>query len=344
MQFSAFAVSLDDEIRGHIRPAMWLLTGAVACLLLIACANVAGLLLVRADARTREVAVRMAIGAAPDRLVRQLLTESLGLAVAGGALGLAFAAAGLRVLTALDPTSLPALAPVTLDGTVVAFTLVLALATTLVFGLAPATRARRINLASSLGEGGQQSTTGRGRRRAREALVVAEIAVAVVLVVAAGLMVRSLSALGRVNLGFEPAQVLTMRLALPQSRYDTPGKVVDAARLVLERLRGLPGVEAAGVVRALPLATTIGDFGRGRGWLRGIARPQREGRLADRVTTEPSKRCDSGSSAAGGSPRPTPPGRSPSRSSTKRWPGSTGRERTRSAAACASGRPCRDPG
>ena len=169
MKFTAFAVPLDEEIRGGVRPAMWLLTGAVGFLLLIACANVANLLLVRGDARLREMAVRTAIGAAPDRLVRQLLTESVVLAVLGAVLGLGLAAAGLRVLMTLDPTSLPPLAPVRLDFTVVLFTLVLGVITTLVFGLAPALRTLRLNLVDSLREGNQQSTVGGARQRLRGA-------------------------------------------------------------------------------------------------------------------------------------------------------------------------------
>src|SRR5688500_826978 len=157
MQFSAFAVPLDEEIRGGLRPGRWLLLGAVGFLLLIACANVANLLLVRGDARLREMAVRTAIGAAPDRLVRQLLTESVVLAVLGAGLGLLLAGAGLRILMTVDPTSLPPLAPVRLDGAVVAFTLILGVVTTLVFGLAPALRTLRVNLVESLREGGQHT-------------------------------------------------------------------------------------------------------------------------------------------------------------------------------------------
>lgn len=153
MRFSAFAVPLDKEIRGGVRPAMWLLVGAVACLLLIACANVANLLLVRGDARQREIAVRTAIGATPGRLVRQLFTESVVLAVAGATLGLALAAAGLQILMKLDPTSFTSLAPVRLDGTVVLVTLALGVASTVVFGLVPALRWRRVSLVEPLREG-----------------------------------------------------------------------------------------------------------------------------------------------------------------------------------------------
>jgi putative ABC transport system permease protein len=260
MQFSAFAVPIEEEIRGGVRPAMWLLMGAVGFLLLIACANVANLLLVRGDARLREMAVRTAIGAAPDRLVRQLLTESIVLALFGAGLGLALASVGLRVLMTVDPTSLPPLAPVRLDWSVVAFTLVLGVITTIVFGLAPALRTLRVNLVESLREGGQ-STVGGHRQRLRSLLVVAEVALAVVLVIGAGLMVRSLAALGRIDLGFNPENVLTMRVSIPATRYDTPEKVVDFYRLLNERVRALPGVQSAGFVRVLPLATTIGDYG-----------------------------------------------------------------------------------
>ncbi len=261
MKFTAFAVPLDEEIRGGVRPAMWLLTGAVGFLLLIACANVANLLLVRGDARLREMAVRTAIGAAPDRLVRQLLTESVVLAVLGAVLGLGLAAAGLRVLMTLDPTSLPPLAPVRLDLAVVLFTLVLGVITTLVFGLAPALRTLRLNLVDSLREGNQQSTVGGARQRLRGLLVVAEVALAVVLVIGAGLMIRSLAALGQIDLGFNPQRMLTMQLSLPAARYDTPEKVVGFYRQLIERVRSVPGAQSAGVVRSLPLASSIGDFG-----------------------------------------------------------------------------------
>jgi predicted permease len=240
---------------------MWLLMGAVAFLLLIACSNVANLLLVRGDTRLREIALRTAMGARPSRLVRQLITESLLLAVAGALVGLALAAAAIRALVTIDPTSLPPLAPVRLDATVVMFTLVLGVATTVIFGLAPALRTLGLNLVESLREGSQQATVSGGRQRLRAALVVAEVALAVVLVVGAGLMIRSLSALGRIDLGFNPSNVLTLRLAVPTASYDTPEKVVAFYRQLMERVRALPGVQAAGVVRVLPLATSIGDYG-----------------------------------------------------------------------------------
>ncbi len=261
MQFTAFAVSLDEEIRGGLRPAMWILMGAVLFVLLVACTNVASLLLVRGDARAREMALRTAIGAGPGRLVRQLVTESLLLACAGAAAGLGVAALALRILIAIDPTSLPPLAPVSLDWTVVAFTLAIAVITTFVFGLMPALRVLGLNLVDALREGSQQATVGSNRQRLRSALVVAEVALAVVLVVGAGLMLKSLAALGRIDLGFNPDQVLTLRVSVPTLRYDNPEKVVGYYRQVLEGVRALPGVQHAGVVRVLPLATTIGDYG-----------------------------------------------------------------------------------
>lgn len=258
MRFTAFAVGLDEEIRGELRPTMWLLMGAVGFLLLIACVNVANLLLVRGDARLREMAVRTAVGASPTRLVRQLFTESVVLAALGAVLGLALAAVALRVLISLDATSLPPLAPVRLDWPVIAFTLLLAVATTLLFGLAPALRTLHVDFESW--RDGQRATTGRRRQRLRGALVAGQMALAVVLVIGAGLMIRTLAALGDVDLGFTPDRVLTMRVTIPGARYDTGERVANFFDELQRRVRALPGVEAAGVMRALPLATTIGDY------------------------------------------------------------------------------------
>jgi predicted permease len=260
MQFTSFAVGLDEEIRGALRPAMWVLTGAVGFLLLIACVSVANLLLVRGDARVREMAVRLAIGAAPTRLMRQLFIEGGVLALAGAALGLGVASVALRVLTSVDPTSLPPLAPVRLDLTAVAFALLLAVATTLLFGLAPALRTLHVDLVESLRDGGQHATVGHRRQRLRGALVAGEVALAVVLVIGAGLMIRTLTALGDVDLGFNPDRTITMQVTIPGARYDTGEKVAIFFDELQRRVRTLPGVEAAGVMRALPLATTIGDF------------------------------------------------------------------------------------
>jgi predicted permease len=261
MQFTAFAVGLDQEIRGGLRPAMWVLMGGVGFLLLIACVNVANLLLVRADARLREIAVRTALGASPRRLVRQLFTESVVLAIAGAVLGVALAAVGLRVLTGVDPTSLPPLGPIRLDVTVLGFTVLLAIVTTLLFGLAPALRTLHVDVIESLREGGQNATAGFRRQRLRGALVALEVALAAVLVIGAGLMIRTLAALADVELGFNPDRVLTLRVTIPGSRYATHESVVHFFDELQQRVGALPGVEAAGLVRSLPLATATGDYG-----------------------------------------------------------------------------------
>jgi putative ABC transport system permease protein len=239
---------------------MWLLMGASGFLLLIACVNVANLLLVRGDVRVREMAVRTAVGASPSHLVWQLFTESVVLAAGGAVLGLGVAATALHVLTSVDPTSLPPLAPARLDTAVIAFTVLLAVVTTLLFGLAPALRTLHVDLVDSLRDGGQQATMGHRRHRLRGALVAGEVALAVVLVAGAGLMIRTLAALGDVDLGFNPARVITMRVTIPGARYDTGERVSIFFDELQQRVRALPGVEAAGVMRALPLATTIGDF------------------------------------------------------------------------------------
>jgi predicted permease len=262
MQFTAFAVGLDEEIRGELRLLMWLLMGAVGFLLLIACVNVANMLLVRGDARVREMAVRTALGASPTRLARQLLTESVVLAIVGALLAVGLASVALRVLTSVgnDPTSLPPLATLRLDLTVIAFTLVLAVVTTLLFGLAPALRTLRVELVDSLREGGPNATASNRRQRLRGVLVAVEVALAVVLVIGAGLMIRTLAALGDIDLGFNPDRVLTMRATIAAAKYGTHESVVNFFDELRDRVGALPGVEAAGVVRALPLATTVGDF------------------------------------------------------------------------------------
>ena len=260
MQFSAFAVSVDEEIRGGLRPAMWLLMGAVGFLLLIACVNVANLLLVRADARMREMAVRTALGASPSRLVRQLFAESIVLAIGGGVLGLALAVAALRILTTLQSTRLPSVVPITLDATVIAFTLMTAIVTTLIFGLVPALRSLPADVVDSLKDGSQHASAGHRRQRMRSALVTLEVALAVVLVIGAGLMVRTLAAIGDIDLGFNPDHVLTMRVTLPGAKYATHGTVINFYDELQSRVAALPGIEAAGVMRVLPLAMTVGDF------------------------------------------------------------------------------------
>ena len=260
MQFDTVVLSLHDEVVGGVRRSVWLLFGAVAFLLLIACANVANLLLARAEARQREIAVRSALGAGRARLTRQLLTESLVLAAASGAVGLALAWAGVRVLGWWNPANIPRVGDTEVDARVLAFTALLAVVTTVVFSLAPAVRAWKVDLAESMKEGSANSTTGSGRQRFRNLLVVAEMALAVVLLVGAGLMLRTLWSLQRIDLGFNPSGVLTLRVSLPEASYRSPEQVVAFYRRLVERVRSLPGVIGAGAIRALPLGSTIGDY------------------------------------------------------------------------------------
>lgn len=261
MQFRAFAIPLEEEILGRVRPAFLLLLGAVGFLLLIACANVASLMLARAESRHRDVAVRAALGASRGRLVRYVLTESLVLATAGASVGLGLAWAASRAAAAAGPINVPRVGAVSLDASVLAFTALLALATTVAFGIAPVLGALRVAPAESLGHQGTRTTAGGPGRRVRSLLVVAEMTLAVVMVIGAGLMVRSLQALHRIDLGFNPENVLTARLWLPASSYPTPEKVVAFYEAFLARVRALPGVKSAGLVRSLPLGGTIGDWG-----------------------------------------------------------------------------------
>ncbi|HXW06611.1 MAG TPA: ABC transporter permease [Vicinamibacterales bacterium] len=261
MQFGTVVLSLTDEVVGTVRRSLLLLFGAVAFLLLIACANVANLLLARAEARQRELAVRSALGAGRLRVLRQLLTENLVLTVISALAGLALAFAGVRLVAWWNPASIPRVSGVTLDLKVLAFTAGVALLTSVLFGLAPALRALRADLTDSLKDRGQNASTGSGRQRFRNALVVVEMALAVVLLVGAGLMLRSLWSLQRVPLGFEPSGVLTMRVALPAASYPQSEQVVGFFQRLVDEIRQLPGVQRAGAARLLPLGSTIGDTG-----------------------------------------------------------------------------------
>jgi len=260
MQFDAFAVSLHDEVLGFVSRAIALLAAAVALLLLIACANVANLMLARAEGRQRDIAVRTALGAGAVRIVRQLLTESLLLSLAGACVAVFFAWGGVRALTWWHPESIPRVGTVGLNLRVLSFTMLTSVAVTVLFGLAPALGALRIDVAGALKES-RTATAAKSGQRFRGALVIAQTALAVVLLVGAGLLVRSIAALQRVDLGFRPDHVLTMRVSLPATSYATPEAVVAFYARLLDTVRTLPGVRAAGAVRSLPLASEIGDFG-----------------------------------------------------------------------------------
>jgi putative ABC transport system permease protein len=244
-------------VMGRARPAMLIMLGAVGLLVLIACANIANLLLARAMHRRRETGIRLALGADRRRLVRQWITESLLLAAVGGGAGLLLAAASLRFLIHLAPQDIPRLAETRLDGAVLAFAVGLSLLAGLLFGVLPAWLAAGTDPQEALGEGGARSTTGPGRSRARDLLIVGEVAVSVLLTIGAGLLVKSFVRLLNVDPGFHADRVVTAIIVLPPSRYpDLPSNVAFYHKL-LDGLRNLPGVESAGAVNGVPLSGNI---------------------------------------------------------------------------------------
>jgi len=248
------ALSLHGDLVEDVKPALLVLLGAVAFVLLIACVNVANLMLARAAAREREIAVRSALGAGRGRLVRQLLTESVTLALLGGIAGFATAFVLVRSLSAVLPADLPRAGAIGVDPRVLVFTLLVAVATGVLFGLAPALGAGRQDLVDSLKEGGRGATMGRRGRRLRSALVVAEMTLALVLLVGAGLMLRSFARLLDSNPGYNPDGVLTLAVPLPASASNE--RAVDMFDRLLERVDNLPGVSAAGAISHLPLSGT----------------------------------------------------------------------------------------
>ncbi len=247
-----FASDLRTELLGDVRPALLLLMGAVGFVLLIACANVANLLLARAESRSGEVAVRVAMGAGRGRVARQLVTEGLALAALGAGLGLVLAHFGTRILLGINPDAVPRMAESGLDARVVGFTALVAVGTGVIFGLAPLLGAATQRIGSTLREGGTRATRGSVGTRARNALVVAEMAFAVVLLVGSGLMLRSVAALQDVDLGFDAEDVLTLQIALPTGDYPEPESVGEFFSAVLERVRALPGVVSASGTSGLP--------------------------------------------------------------------------------------------
>ena len=261
-EFDGSATAVSQAVVGDVRPALLVLLGAVALLLLIACANVAGLLLARSEARQREIALRTALGAGRPRLVRQLLTESLLLAAAGGLVGLLLAVWGVRGLVLVAPPSVPRLEAVGIDLRVLGYTLGVTLVTGVLFGLAPALHAVRGNLTDALTDGGRAGTTGRVRQRVRQALVAGQVAVALVLVTGAGLLVQSFLRLRQVNPGFVPEGLLTARVELSPVRYQANDAKRRFYEGLLERLRSVPGVRSAAIARALPMTgkLEIGDW------------------------------------------------------------------------------------
>ena len=245
-------LGVNDYLVGDVRPALLMLLGAVALVLLIASTNVANLMLARSASREKEVAIRMALGASGARIVRQLLTESLLLALAGGAAGLLLAFWGVELLLALNPGQIHHIRQATLDGRVLAWTAAVSLLTGLFFGLAPALQASKAGLNESLKEGGRGSTEGAGRRRLRGALVVAEMALALMLLVGAGLLVRSFLTLRGIDPGVNPSHVVTMQVPLPRTKYSENEQRLGLYEQLLARVEGVPGVESAALASSLP--------------------------------------------------------------------------------------------
>ena len=243
---------LQEEVVGEIRPALMILLGAVGFVLLIACANVGNLLLARAEARQKEIAVRTALGAGRGRLARQLLTESFVLSLMGGVVGLAVGKWGVQILVATNPDSIPRLAEISLDGSVMLFTILVSVLAGVLFGLAPVLHLAPHNLSPALREGGLRATAGSARLLLRQSLVVSELALAVVLVVGAGLMLRSFATLQRVDPGFEPNGLLTFRLFLPGASYPAPSDQVSFLNRLTERIRAVPGVTDVTAMSGLP--------------------------------------------------------------------------------------------
>jgi predicted permease len=253
-QYRPLVHLMKEDVIGGVEQPLWILLGTVGMVLLIACANVANLFLIRAEARQREIAVRVALGASRFALVRKLLTEALVISAAGSGVGLLVSAAGLPALLHLAPATIPRLDRVGLDLNVVAFTVGIAIVSALLFGLVPALRYTRPRAVSALRHGGRGDTDAPSRRRGRTVLVVAQTAMALILLVGSGLLVRSFGRLAATDLGFDPTNVMTFRVALPNASYPDPADYVVFEEQLVARLLELPGIEAAGAATVLPVA------------------------------------------------------------------------------------------
>jgi putative ABC transport system permease protein len=264
---------LEDYV-GDMREALLVISGAVALVLLIACANVANLLLARAGLRRKEMAIRLAMGAGRFTIVRQLLVESLLLALAGGTIGLLLAVWGVQLLIRLTPDTLPRTESIMIDPIVLGFTVFVTLLTGLIFGLAPALQASKVDLNDALKESGRLASGGASAQRLRKVLVVAEVAVSLVLLVGAGLLLKSFRQLMELDPGFDPRDVLTLRLRLPDAKYREPAQTTGFLKEVSRRVATLPGVRDVSVATSFPLGGRARDDGY---WLEGEPEPREPG-------------------------------------------------------------------
>ena len=254
VKLASYVRPLHEDVIGDIGRALWVLFGTVGVVLLVACANVANLFLVRAEGRQQELAVRLALGAGLRRVAGELLLESMLLAVVGGVLGLVLAYGGIQLLLALEPSRLPRLNEITIEPVVLAFTLLISVVAGLLFGIAPVAKYARPKLANALKENGRGSSDGRERHRTRNTLVVAQVAMALVLLVASGLMIRTFMAMRNVPPGFtEPDQVLTLRINVPTALVADPAQVAQTHEQIQRRLASLPGVMSVGASSSITM-------------------------------------------------------------------------------------------
>ncbi|MEW6130968.1 MAG: ABC transporter permease [Acidobacteriota bacterium] len=252
-------VPLLEQVVGDIRLPLYILSGAVICVLLIACANVANLLLARAATRQKEMAIRSAIGASRLRIIRQLLIESLLLSIVGGCIGLGFSYMAIKVVQIYGSANIPRLNDIEINERVLLFTIFISFLTGIIFGLVPALRATRVDLNNVLKDGGRSSSGtgsfGRGHYKLTNLLVISEVALSLVLLIAAGLLIRSYQRIEQANLGFNPRNVLSLRLSLPSTRYNTPDSVIAFYKRLDEKVKELPGIQNVASSYLLPLSS-----------------------------------------------------------------------------------------
>lgn len=275
---AADVIPLKELVVRDVRQVLWVLLGTVGIVLLVACANVANLFLVRSEARAREQAVRTAMGAGRMAITRQYLTESITLSLGAGLVGLVIAEFGVRGLLALAPADLPQALNIGIDGSVLAFTAAISVVAGILFGLIPMFGYSQRELSLSLKDGNRSSTGGRERMRARSALVVAQVAMALVLLVGSGLMLRSFVALRGVDPGFDTTGTMTFSIGLPGAEYPEPSQVLDFHRQLTDRLAGMPGVQSVGMISGLPLSGA-----KSAGPMEPVERPFPEGELGPMI-------------------------------------------------------------